>query len=180
MTKFKQTKHRPLFVAIGLALCAFIVALPPLLLWLATTLNILGYLLLAGFISIFILLARANLGERRSSVFYANKPLKWSSAPLHHRFTPIVSGQTDSKPGIDSNTSRNTRRIGGWKAAYNLDYLGVLTRLKTRGANCSVCSRTVRLSNLGTVYRYQGKSSIVCGRSDCLEIAFRRERESDS
>lgn len=166
MSKHKQIENRPLYVAIGLAICAFIVALPPLFLWLVISLDILGYALLAGFIAIFVVSAWANLGQRKSSVFYANNPIGW------------ISG--NSEPGAEHFSGNNdVSRITGWRAAYSLDYMGVLTRLKTRGGKCSVCSRHITLSNLGTVHRHQGKPVIVCSRGDCLEIASKRAQENE-
>jgi hypothetical protein len=167
MKPSNSANARPVLAAIGLALCAGIVALPPLLLWLVITLDILGYALLTGFAVILVLTARANLGGDRSSAFFSNNPLNWHpSAGLE-------------RADIIWNRNNDRGRIMSWKAAYQLDYMGALSRLKTTGAYCVICSGKVHVGNIGSIYRQRDEAVFVCADPNCLETASARERQSE-
>jgi hypothetical protein len=169
MNNPKSVNDRPVLAAIGLALCACIIALPPLLLWLVIALDILGYALLTGFIVILVLTARANLGGRRSSAFFSNNPLHWHPSAGLERADVIWN----------RHRNRDRGRSSGWKAAYQLDNMGALSRLKASDTNtcCAVCAGKVHVGNLGSIYRRNGEAVFVCSRPACLEAASAGEQK---
>ncbi len=164
MTKQRNTSIRSAAASIGFTFAGLVLVCVPLALWVAWSVEIMGYVLLAGLVAMVSVLALTPDPGRAPPMLPGALDEPTDAA------TPLPDRGHGDAPENGGRTP-----LVGWQGAGGLDYMGVLEQLRNSGGVCDVCGKPVEPEDLGAMYRRRDQPTFVCRRAGCRSAAYHRE-----